>query len=290
MSVNMNSMITKDSSPFKEPIPAGCIPIGGVDRIICDYDYYDTGDEDRSKGCGGTYYQRGYTTPDGWAFIDRTPCRCMMPIVQQKEQEKGFERTKYIKESVNRMAEQYFGTYDLIHDPVYSRMTLHNFNPRHPTQQTALDALIKFQIGKNSVCLYGDAGRGKTHLALGVAFEARQAGYNVLVLKSIDLLTRIKRTYEKKDDIAEINIMRVLKNIDLLVIDDIGVERSSEWVTSKFYEIIDYRHSRKSTIYTTNLTGKQMKEKEGVALVSRIWGSEMRFKIEGEDWRLYGNA
>jgi len=58
---------------------------------------------------------------------------------------------------------------------------------------------------------------------------------------------------------------------------------------AKFYEVIDYRHGRRSTIYTTNLTGKEMKAKEGMALVSRIWGSELRMEIEGKDWRVAGN-
>lgn len=111
-----------------------------------------------------------------------------------------------------------------------------------------------------------------------------------MALKAIDLLSRIKRTYVQKDDRAETDIICLLKNIDLLVIDEIGLEKTTEWVTSKFYEIVDYRHSRRSTIYTTNLTGGQMRDKEGMALVSRIWGSKLHFELEGKDWRIYRNS
>jgi len=270
-----------------EPIPEGCVPIGLADEMICDYDHYNTGDEDRAKGCGGIYYQRGYVTPDGWAIIERTPCRCMLAIMQQREDGKALKDLQDRREYTSRLAAHYFGDYDMMRDEMYNSYALQNYKPANQAQADALAKVKQFTVGRESICLLGDAGRGKTHLALGAARLAREKGNSVLALKTIDLLTRIKRTYEKKDDTAEVAIMRVLKNVDLLVIDDIGVEKTTEWVLAKLYEVIDYRHGRKSTIFTTNLTGKQMKEKEGMALVSRIWGSELRIEIEGDkDWRI----
>jgi DNA replication protein DnaC len=184
------------------------------------------------------------------------------------------------------MCQFYFVQNNLLYDESHKHMTLESFRPGNPSQAEALVALKGFEVGKDGICLYGDSGRGKTHLALGVAHQATKKGHIVLAIKSIDLLNRIKRTYDKKDDASEADIMFALKNVDLLVIDEVGIEKTTEWVTAKFYEVIDSRHKRRSTIFTTNFTGNQLKEKEGMALVSRMWGTGMRFEIQGKDWRV----
>lgn len=280
--------IPVDDKPFWEPIPEGCIPMGGIDEMVCDHDHYNTGDPDRANGCGGTYYQRSYITPNGWAITERTPCTCMLPIMQQRDSDRQLKEIQARREYIARLARDYFGDYDMMRDESYNKYSLQNYKPGNQSQVVALNELQKFTVGRESICLQGPAGRGKTHLALGVARIAREKGSSVLALKTIDLLTRIKRTYDKKDDAAEVAIMRVLKNIDLLVIDDIGVEKTTEWVLAKLYEVIDFRHRRKSTIFTTNLTGKAMQAKEGAALVSRIMGAEINLEIDGKDWRIAG--
>jgi len=276
--------------PFAEPIPEGCTAMGYADAMVCNYDYYETGDPDRAEGCGGIYYQRSYLTPSRLVITERTPCQCMLKIMGQKEQERNQNRLRFYKRELAAAIVSLFSGYDLMQDDAYNHMALQNFKPANEDQEITLQGLKTFQPGTDSICLYGKAGRGKTHLALGVARAAREKGSTVLALKAIDLLTRIKRTYDKKDTEAEIQIMRVMKQVDLLVIDDLGLEKSSEWVLSKFYEIIDHRHRRRTTIFTTNLTGREMEEKEGKALVSRVWGSEIRILVEGSDHRLTQGA
>ena len=282
--------IQADTIPFSEPIPDGCTQMGHVNEMVCDHDYYETGDPDRAKGCGGIYYQRSYITQSRLAITERTPCRCMVKIMGEKDQERKQARVRLEKQQMAAAIISLFNGFDLMQDEAHNHMALQNFKPGSPEQADILAQLKAFRPGKESICLYGKGGRGKTHLALGVARAARQEGCTVLALKAIDLLTRIKRTYDKKDTEAEIQIMRVMKQVDLLVIDDLGLEKSSEWVLSKFYEIIDYRHRRRTTIFTTNLTGGEMEAKEGMALVSRVWGSEIRILLEGKDYRLNGGG
>lgn len=263
--------IAEPDSPRFEPLQPGYTLLG-QGEMRCE-------DE-----CGGTYYQRSFITPDGWTIIERTPCQCMMPKLQQRVSDWEIDQVKTYRANLTYKANQYFGSYDLLSDGAFNRMSFDNYKAS-ASQKQAVDKLKEFRVGDGSICLYGAAGRGKTHLALSVARKAKQEGLSVLALKAIDMLTRLKRTYDRKDDVAEIDIMRVLKNIDLLVIDDIGQEKTTEWVRAKFYEIIDYRHRRRSTIYTTNLSSGETERKEGQALVSRIWGSELRLEIGGEDYR-----
>lgn len=281
-----STTIQDDPRPFKAPIPPGCIQIGVDDLMVCDHDYYNTGDPDRVDGCGGYYYQRCYTTPDRLVVTERTACQCVAEIKAQQDRAWQFDQVKTRRINLINKAEQYFGGYDLLTDASYIRTSLQNYIPRTPSQIEAYTQVKDFVPGRDSICFYGAAGRGKTHLALCIARAAKDNGVPVLALRVIDLLTRLKRTYDRKDDVAELDIMRLLKDIDLLLIDDIGVEKTTDWVKSKFYEIIDYRHNRKSTIYTTNLAGQEMHDKEGQPLVSRIWGSKYKFEIEGPDHRI----
>ncbi len=287
MPVDLRKMtIPGDTISFLNPIPRGSIQVGGIEECICDYDFYRTGDDSRANGCGGVYYQRYYLDSQKDMHCERTPCQCMIPILQQREDEKQRQEIQSQKDILFQKCQYYFGQYDLMHDETHAHMTLDRFKPGHTSQGIALEELKRFKVGKDGICLYGDSGRGKTHLALGIAHQASQQGYICLALKSIDLLNRIKRTYDKKEDGAEYEIIHTLKNVDLLVIDEVGIEKTTEWVTAKFYEVIDYRHKRRSTVFTTNFTGKQLKEKVGMAQVSRMWGTGMRFEIEGKDWRV----
>lgn len=163
-------------------------------------------------------------------------------------------------------------------------MYLEKYHIENKSQQKALHVLKSFTPGRRGICLCGPPGRGKTHLAVGVARKCQAQGYTALVIKSIDLLNRLRRCYAAKDDQAEIAIMRVLREIDLLVIDDVGTEKPTGWVLEKLYEIIDYRLKRKSTIFTTNLNGEDMEIKIGGALTSRIYADQLQ--IEGRDWRV----
>lgn len=269
---NINTTYTEDR-PIFDQLPEGYIQIGQVDEMVCD-------DE-----CGGIYYQRGYTTPDRLCVIERTPCQCMIPKLQSCEREWQINEQRTRQANLSYLSEKFFNGYDLLSDPAYNRMAFDNYKPETATQKQALDSLKEFAAGRQSICLYGAAGRGKTHLALSVARKAKQDGRTVLAVKAIDLLTRLKRTYDRKDDENEVSIMQLLRNIDVLVIDDIGQERTTDWVKSKFYEIIDHRARRRTTIYTTNLSSGETERKEGQALVSRIWGAEICLQLDGRDYR-----
>lgn len=111
--------------------------------------------------------------------------------------------------------------------------------------------------------IHGDPGIGKTHAAFTIANEIiDKYKIPVIAINSIGLLSRIKETYAKYGDEAEIDIINTLKNAKLLIIDDLGAEKKSIWSTSMLYQIIDSRYrSGKPMFITTNLTLKQLKEK-----------------------------
>ena len=120
--------------------------------------------------------------------------------------------------------------------------------------------MLESNIG---LLVHGDPGIGKTHAAFTIANEIIDR-YNtpVIAISSIGLLSRIKETYAKYGNEAEIDIINRLKNAQLLIIDDFGAEQKTVWATSMLYQIIDSRYrSGKPMFITTNLTLKQLQEK-----------------------------
>lgn len=117
--------------------------------------------------------------------------------------------------------------------------------------------------GRNGLFITGPKGTGKTHLAAAIANQLMQQGTPVICMTMIDLLERIKRTYEQNrqygGEISEGNVLDTYKRVQLLIIDDMGKEPATEWAVSKIYAIINARYEAyMPTIITTNYTDAEL--------------------------------
>ena len=102
--------------------------------------------------------------------------------------------------------------------------------------------------------LYGSVGRGKTYAACEVANALIDKGYSVLVTNFSRILNTLQSTFEKQEYIDSLN------KFALLVIDDLGIERSTEFAKEQVYNIIDSRYrAGLPMIITTNLSIDKIK-------------------------------
>ena len=137
--------------------------------------------------------------------------------------------------------------------------------------------------------LSGPVGTGKTHLAVAIIdyiarIHKRKFEGKIIFTTSVNLLSSIRLGY--KTNSAE-KICRECESCQLLVIDDLGSEKITDWVGEIFYRIIDNRYSElKPIIITSNYSLTELKEKIGERLVSRIYDMCEGVKFEGKDWRL----
>ena len=77
-----------------------------------------------------------------------------------------------------------------------------------------------------------------------------------------------------------------MRRCNLLIVDDIGAEKPSEWVRERLLSFINTRVSNElTTIYTSNLSLERLREKMGDRIVSRIIGSTKEIELVGRDQR-----
>jgi DNA replication protein DnaC len=102
--------------------------------------------------------------------------------------------------------------------------------------------------------LEGPPGVGKTHLAVAVLKQViESSGARGIFYDTRDLLRIIRSTYDPSIRTTELEILRPVMTADLLVLDDLGAEKTSEWVEETMNLIVNTRYNeRRLTIFTSN--------------------------------------
>lgn len=115
------------------------------------------------------------------------------------------------------------------------------------------------QKERNGLFITGSYGTGKTHLACAIANQLMQGGTPVICMTMIDLLAKIKNSFDTGENATEADIMKLYEEIPLLIIDDIGSEQPTEWGSTRIYAIINARYEAyMPTIVTTNYTADEL--------------------------------
>ncbi len=147
---------------------------------------------------------------------------------------------------------------------------------------------------RNGLFLIGGYGTGKTHLAAAIANQLLQTGTPVICMTMIDLLAKIRETYDR-NDATEAQVMRLYADVPLLIIDDLGSEQPTEWGSTMIFSIINARYEAyMPTIVTSNcgadelvqrMTPRDATDRNAQKTVDRLREMCVAVQMDWPSWR-----
>ncbi len=141
-----------------------------------------------------------------------------------------------------------------------------------------------FSCQSESVLLFGGTGLGKTHLSLAIAGEVVKKGFEVVYSSAQDFLRRIE---DERFGRSSGNTFDEIIGAQLVIVDDLGVEFTSDFNVSTLYDIINSRiNLGRPTIINTNLSASDMEKRYSARMVSRLFSIFVCLRCEGSDVRI----
>ena len=147
---------------------------------------------------------------------------------------------------------------------------------------------LDFKRDKGNLLLIGTTGTGKTHISSAIAKEIIHQGFDVIYDSVQNIVSDFENDKFKSGYGPHDNVSDKYLECDLLIIDDLGTEFTSQFTTSCLYNLLNTRQNRGlATIISTNLSAKELAGKYDGRIYSRIVGSDyMVLPFKGSDLRI----
>ncbi|QFQ32770.1 DNA replication protein DnaC [Buchnera aphidicola (Aphis fabae)] len=176
---------------------------------------------------------------------------------------------------------------------LYMNCSFENYKIEHEGQRKVLKAAKRYaeEFHENiaSFIFSGRPGTGKNHLASAIGNYLILHGKSILIVTVADLMSNMKGTFSGTSNITEENLLHNLSSVDLLMIDEIGMQTESRYEKVIINQIVDRRSSSKrSTGMLSNLDHKGMKSLLGERVIDRMrLGNSLWLTFEWESYRQY---
>ena len=181
-----------------------------------------------------------------------------------------------LKESSNlgaRFLNRTFGNFEVKRDPnAYQQCRAYS------------EREMLFSDKRNGLLILGGVGSGKTHLAAAVSNTFTDRGIPVLFGTFSDHLEHIR---EEFDVGGQRQYLSMMKNTPVLVLDDVGKEKKTDWSKQILFDVINYRYEHLlPVIITTNFDADGLATHVGNAVWSRLYEMCGGVETKGKDYRI----
>ena len=150
----------------------------------------------------------------------------------------------------------------------YAECTMDNYVPNYAGENPSLSAALvrarsfareyPIDIYGKGLLFTGPNGTGKTHLAVGIVKELMAKGHQCLFVTYGELLTQVRNSYNPTVEETELEVLRPVFDVEVLIIDELGSSKPSDWVWDTVAHIINTRYNNmRSTIFTTNFANER---------------------------------
>lgn len=213
-------------------------------------------------------------------YVNGQKCRCF---------QKAIVDMLFRQDSVReRMREENFGTFDLDYFDREERNPVSGLTPYENMMQIRQESLRfveEFIPGRENLLLMGKAGTGKTFLSHCIAGALMEKGFSVIYLSANSFFESLADHTFGRGGGEE--TYRYILDSDLLIIDDLGTEMNSSFVSSQLFFCVNERAQReRSTVISTNLTLNQIRDAYSERVSSRILENYRIFTLYNPDIRI----
>lgn len=238
---------------------------------ILDSNDIDPDDLDRSPlcpHCGGNGY------------VGAVMCDCLRELCRQEQKKELSQLIGSGKESFEHFR---LDLYPSEFDPKLGA------SPRTLMQyvyNNALHYARTFTPESGSILMIGATGLGKTYLSACIARTVADRGYSVVYDTAIRLFSDFE-TAKFARSVESADASKKYFSCDLLIIDDLGTEMTTQFTISALYQVVNTRLMEgKPTIVSTNLPASELKQRYSPQIASRLLGTYDCYSFAGDDIRL----
>ncbi len=226
-------------------------------------------------GYSPDFLDMGYTCSDckDTGYIGNDKCHCFKQKIVEYLYDKSNLRMLTKSANFKKMTDSYYEGEDL------KRFL--------GAKKAAEDFINYFNSDYQNLFIYGTVGTGKSFMAVSIADELIKRGHSVIYFSStglFELLAENTFDYKAKQELK--SIYSDLYECELLIIDDLGTERTNSFVASELFACLNEREGRKKpTIITTNYSLEELQRTYSDRIFSRVTSNFKLLKLSGPDIR-----
>ena len=179
----------------------------------------------------------------------------------------------------------------------YDGCHFHNYKANNPSQEAAFrystQLTMEYPAVDRGLLLMGTVGVGKTHLAVSILKGLTERGFSCLFYEFGTLLKEIQDSYNPNTQASELSVLAPVLNAEILVLDELGASKPTDWVRDTMAHVINSRYNdKKLTIFTTNYLDacqsdrdEVLEDRIGTRLRSRLYEMCQSVQMHGDDYR-----